>query len=215
MEERNKVRPSAQRSHARTATLAALTVMAALLNVFCCHAIDTKAAREAGGIAAPPLPDVGFRALPDLRSRQYAVLNSALAALALGALATGAIGVPGVPEALIASFLLRPLFFCCTTLPATCIRHSCYGDMSFSVRLADFGGCHDNVFSGHVAIALVLLYGMVRSRALGPAAAVAIGALFSTLVVATRAHYTVDVLVSWAVVGLLLSHADALGRLTR
>lgn len=70
------------------------------------------------------------------------------------------------------------------------------------------GGCHDKIFSGHVALLLLLLWTIYMgnqkpkwARTSFPIVAI----IFSFIPIVTRNHYTIDVAVSWLWVTLLLT----------
>jgi hypothetical protein len=111
--------------------------------------------------------------------------------LVVGLALSGAdVDVPGLVRALAIMFALRSVTVSATVLPSPI----CQGNK----RMTDaVGGCHACVFSGHVACTLLLAH--AASRVLPTAPLVAYCLVASFLVVATRSHYSVDVLVAWIV----------------
>jgi hypothetical protein len=179
----------------RAALALPAAAMAALWTAAVCHYNDGLLPAS---VAA--LPDVGHRLLPDVSAHQAWLMNAPLMAAVTTLVLSGAWCAPGLFECLLVVMFVRPLFFGCTTLPE--IKNRC--NETFLQRLVN-GGCNDNVFSGHVAIMLIVLAFLVRGGHVEAFLAAAIATAYSLAVVASRAHYTVDVLVAWLAAGLVLS----------
>ena len=152
-----------------------------------------------------PLLDVGHLVLPKvtLSKWQSAVLE---AWAVLPGVAAVAAGSPQCATLFVRAhtlvLVLRPLCFLGTILP------DASGVASHPRFWCTTGGIHDLVFSGHTAAALcgVLSWyhtgGTMLAAALGLAACVC----QSLCIVATRKHYTVDVVLAWILCPLLLSY---------
>lgn len=59
-----------------------------------------------------------------------------------------------------------------------------------------FASCGDMIFSGHAAHIYIMLAALVHDDRIGPHVAIAIGVISSVLLVVTRMHYSVDVVIS-------------------
>lgn len=74
-----------------------------------------------------------------------------------------------------------------------------------------FGGCNACIFSGHAAVMLMSLYYIHREFPHLRELLLTYATLGSFLIVTTRTHYTIDVLVSWlAVYTVVKMHEDCL-----
>lgn len=153
---------------------------------------------------AAPLLDRGHALLPDLSAWSPALINAPTTLLLLAVLATGAWAAPGARGlwlVLLQALLLRPLFFLATVLPDS--RPSARPPARDWWKVFN-GGCLDKIFSGHAVFALLFLAALAGAGKLSLAWAAALAVAYSLVLVATREHYTVDVLVSWLVVGFLM-----------
>ena len=186
------------------APAAALAVLAVLWNAGMCQHNDGKLPAT-----APALPDVGHSLLPDLSASSGLLTNAPFVAALAALVLTGAWREPGLFESWLLLALARPFFFGSTTLPE--IKNAC--NVTFLQRLVN-GGCNDKIYSGHVCNMLTILTFLVRGGHVGLAFAIASAVLYSLLVIATRGHYSVDVLVAWLAVALVLSHTDTIVRFT-
>lgn len=149
-----------------------------------------------------PLVDLGHARLPDLaRHEQWidalpTLLGAAVVGLALARPAHRArLGQTLATVALVT--VLRCVCVSVTVLPSPICR------LGRGVRAV--GGCHDCIFSGHTALTLVLAHTLAQ---MAPRLAIPLAAycvLTSLLIVATRSHYTIDVLVAWIVVYAVLA----------
>jgi hypothetical protein len=161
------------------------------------------AARKGGSHVitfAPRLPDVGHSTLPDLQS--VSVVAEICVALPIALLA-GLMLTHLDQRSLECArtwmwahgFLLtlRAVSFASTTLP----------DASQRCKEArSLGSCHDLVYSGHIAAMVLAILLAQRYFRLSPPVRLTLGLLLITapvLVVATRNHYTVDVILGAAI----------------
>lgn len=141
-----------------------------------------------------PLRDLLHAHLPNL-SRHERLID--LLPLTLGILVAlfalfGKLDHANVCRMLAVALLLRCITMSVTLLPSPICTpgRSC----------AAIGGCHDCIFSGHTAMTLLLAYALARHfdgdwQVVVPLLAYSLAT--SALVVMTRAHYTVDVVVAW------------------
>lgn len=94
-------------------------------------------------------------------------------------------------------FLIRALTTYVTILP----KDSKCNDSSYSIIEMIRGHCYDKIFSGHFAftfLALLIIYnkGFIKNQFI----LVSIGLLHAFFILATRAHYTIDLIVTIFVV---------------
>jgi hypothetical protein len=62
------------------------------------------------------------------------------------------------------------------------------------------GGCNDCIFSGHTALTLVFAYYIAKCYPRKTKSLLMYSLLTSLLIIITRSHYTIDVIVAWFVV---------------
>lgn len=72
----------------------------------------------------------------------------------------------------------------------------------YTIRNYLFGGCYDKIFSGHISFVMVLCLTAVRHGVINKREAGAIVLFSSFIIISTRSHFTVDV-----VLGIFLSFA--------
>ena len=144
-----------------------------------------------------PLHDLGHALLPNLSSHERAidalpmVLGCAVGLLAL----RGEVDAERVVNGAALLFFLRSVTMSVTTLPSPIC--------TATRRNGSIGGCHDCIFSGHTALTLLFAYHIAQAR--GHRVELLVYCLAaSALIVATRSHYTVDVLVAWLAVYALV-----------
>ena len=83
----------------------------------------------------------------------------------------------------------------CMTISATILPSPiCQGSKTAAQAI---GGCHSCIFSGHTALTLLLAYFVAMALPHLAPWLVAYCVVASLAIVATRSHYTVDVLVAW------------------
>jgi hypothetical protein len=95
--------------------------------------------------------------------------------------------------------LIRSLTIISTILPKheMCVRES----KSWLAKVA--GDCYDKVFSGHTASTFLLSLLLLRENVLTFTQFVIINLLESTLILLTRAHYTIDVILAYFITYLV------------
>lgn len=92
--------------------------------------------------------------------------------------------------------IVRAVFFSVTILPSPiCTKKN---------KTLAIGGCHDCIFSGHTILMLLLAYSLYKHNPDYQTALMAYCILGSLLVIGTRSHYTIDVIVAYFAVYVFL-----------
>ena len=144
--------------------------------------------------ARPPLEDVGFNTVPYLRSRTYSHLIdlTLYGALVFVLICSNRNQLKLFLTSALYIFLIR--FVC---LYVTRIPHTGSECKKSTKSVVQSNECNtDYIFSGHTSM---LLLSLLHLREIYPGYTVPFAALFTTfvyLIVATRAHYTVDVVLA-------------------
>ena len=147
---------------------------------------------------APPLYDILHEVLPDMTRHEQLI---DLLPIVLGLVVVYLVLFDGmhhgdVCRMLAYGFLLRCVTTTVTRLPSPiCSRKE---------QICAVGGCNSCIFSGHAMTTLVLAYFIHRHTGSHACALAAYCLATSWLIVATRSHYTVDVIVAWIVVYALV-----------
>lgn len=140
--------------------------------------------------------DVGHEVLPDL-SRQAWWLDSLIPCGFIAYLGIcGKVGVTAdVLSLALPLYLLRMITTMVTIFPSANANHTC---TEATPRLMNYisGVCHDNQFSGHTMLVIILSVVAFKTHPAPLPIIAAVGALEAILLVASRGHYTVDVIVS-------------------
>ena len=124
------------------------------------------------------LPDILHGVLPEVS------IYAPDAAVFLAMMSAVADADQAIVNRVLLSFMVRPLFVCSTRLPSP-------------MKKGTYFHTHDLVFSGHTIIFLAAAHVLYGTRSIAPAAVVGIvGPLLS---IASKQHYTLDVLVAVAV----------------
>ena len=159
------------------------------------------------GVCPPPLKDVLHQLLPNLSCYESAIdlLPPLIGGVVLALVWTDNEARPRVPMLLYAlsvTHLIRIVTTRVTILPSPICT------ASFRKPRAA-GGCYDCIFSGHTSTTLLLSYFVYRyvPRWRWPLLAYCLAA--SLMIVATRSHYTIDVLVAWVVSYAVVRTLDA------
>ena len=146
-----------------------------------------------------PLHDVVHCRVPRAWAR-YERLTDALPALVGGLVAylawRGEVDLARLAALLAAAFALRCVTMSVTVLPSPI----CQGTQ----RAGALGGCHGCIFSGHTATTLLLAHAAATARPELAPALLAYCVAASACIVASRAHYSVDVVVAWIAVAALV-----------
>ena len=132
---------------------------------------DLRAPHEA-------LPDILHGVLPEVSI--YAPDVAVFMAMAFSVTVAGL----AVVNRVIICFMIRPLFVCSTRLPSP-------------MKQGAYFHTHDLVFSGHTIMFLAASHALFETHSLGLAAVV--GVVGPLLSIASKQHYTLDVIVAVAV----------------
>ena len=97
-------------------------------------------------------------------------------------------------------FIIRILTTSMTILPSPIC--------SSSKNACAIGGCHDCIFSGHTAVTLLLSFHIFRSNSCRSELLILYNIIGSLLIISTRNHYTIDVMIAWIVVYALIKHEN-------
>lgn len=196
------------------------------------HAIFTQLAHRMARPTAEPLHDLGFTLLPELGQNNEwvseTIFNTMLASFLIwtfspfwqesGKRFYTAVLYARVLVVLVICQSLRILSFTVTTLPSP--NYHCrtpretavapwpehwWGHVVVDLKKQTTHGCGDLIFSSHTTFALVGVMSYQEYGTLNSIKAViwSAAAVLSFLIVASRKHYTVDVLVAWYVVPLV------------
>ncbi|CAG9467227.1 unnamed protein product [Pedinophyceae sp. YPF-701] len=197
------------------------------------HGIFTQLAYFNHAPQPEPLPDVGFQALPELGRENHWASETIFGAL-MGGTILWSLSPFVVPRkrfytvllyaralsVIVFCQILRIISFLSTSLPAP--NYHCrsgeptarppppehwWDYIIVDVKRQSAFGCGDLIFSSHTTLALVftLAYTTYGSYRWIKAAAWAACVALSMLIVASRKHYTVDVVVAWYTVPLVFS----------
>jgi hypothetical protein len=86
---------------------------------------------------------------------------------------------------------IRAFTIISTILP----KHQVCSD-TFDVRSYFLGGCYDKIFSGHTSFMLLLTLLYYREHIINEFSLIGINSINILLILATRSHYTVDILLA-------------------
>jgi len=138
-----------------------------------------------------PLFDLLHKFLPNLENIHYSVDIIAFLSLAsLFYVYNYEITVEFITKLIVIMFI-RSITIAMTILPK---NENCDDTLSFKTFF--LGGCYDKIFSGHTATTLLLTLIYYREHIINLSALSAINIINMFLIIATRAHYTVDVILS-------------------
>jgi hypothetical protein len=94
--------------------------------------------------------------------------------------------------------LIRSLTIISTILPK---HEQCSRDKSIFRKV--LGDCYDKVFSGHTALVFLLTLMLAREGYLNMVQLVALNAIESSIILLTRSHYTIDVILAYFITYLV------------
>ena len=95
----------------------------------------------------------------------------------------------------LAKFLIIMLIRSFTIISTILPKHENCED-KFSIREFFLGGCYDKIFSGHASFILLLTLLYYREHIIGLVPLLGINIINCLLILATRSHYTVDILLA-------------------
>jgi hypothetical protein len=167
-----------------------------------CNVLNKNMNERGASSCKRPLEDILFQTLPDLRKHERLIdlvpipLTALLVFICIKE-----------PNKLDFKLLIRSIWIICfskmimarsTILPSSI----CDGKR----KVFALGGCHDCIFSGHVATTLVYLYSLYKIFPNEHLKYIFLlfAILYSLFVISTRSHYTIDVIVAWMVAYLLI-----------
>lgn len=155
-----------------------------------------KSRAESGKCVYPKVYDLGHRYLPDLSQNKAALWMSDIMAI-VPLVVCYVLGLDTFYKVWLAVMVFRWLTMSATILP----RNKHCDDSSYGVYNLFIGHCYDKVFSGHFAatflFSLVLYHAGVVTHI--PALALYNG-MHAWIILATRSHYTIDLIVAALVV---------------
>ena len=157
---------------------------------------------DAIGSSGPmSLYDTVHRALPDLRRFENLIDLCPVSALIVFAFTIPSTQWPTFLTALALLFTLRAMCISLTVLPSPICRAS-------KPHTGALGGCHDCIFSGHTATVILAWLFVVRSNPSLRTVA-CLHSIFTILVVlGTRSHWSIDVVVAILAAKLVYDHID-------
>lgn len=141
--------------------------------------------------------DVSHKYLPDLHEHEY-IMNLIPLALIVytitlpagwSILKTTAIMLLGV-------LAIRALTIVATILPK---HEKCEVKGNGFLNFLSGGGCYDKIFSGHTAVVTLLGLNLLAANALNTPLFWGISAINAIVILLTRAHYTVDVILGFII----------------
>jgi hypothetical protein len=142
--------------------------------------------------------DIGFQFIPRLPISPWVIDCVTLSTLAPLLLATSqqrfAVATRALPI-ILGIVIVRALTTLTTILPPDkrCVKDA---PRLFPLSGAFLGSCYDKIFSGHLAIVLVIVLLNVRYGLLSMSLGALQVGLVAFLLIATRAHYTVDLVLA-------------------
>lgn len=136
--------------------------------------------------------DVGFRYLPYVQYHDAASVAIALLPLVLHAPRLSGLPLDAMLKTYGIVLLMRVLTMTATVLPKT--DPTC-DPTDWGLWKICTGQCYDSMFSGHTALTVTIVAGLVASGAISATEAWTYGVLTGLYMVLTRAHFTMDVLV--------------------
>lgn len=170
-----------------------MSFVASVVLVVLSLAANRLASRYAERVApsVPSLPDVLHVLLPDWSAYERYIDVCPLLAAALAATELDWPELELLLDTYTVVFLWRAIFMSVTVLPSppVCDRG----------QYESVGGRNDCIFSGHTAATLLPLYALSDAHPDWAPIASAASVAASAFMIATRSHYTVDVLVAWFV----------------
>lgn len=135
--------------------------------------------------------DVLHEILPNLRAYHYSVDIIGL----LCTLSLFFVGNEDLIYEFLAKFIII-MFIRAFTILTTILPKDKECDTRHSFRNYLFGGCFDKIFSGHTSFALLLTLLYYREHIINIPTLLGVNLLNIFLILSTRAHYTVDVLLA-------------------
>ncbi len=144
--------------------------------------------------------DIAHKYLPDLHDYQW-IINILPAALFVWilALSDGAMVLRDTLLMYLIVLMIRALTAATTILPK---HEKCQVGAKFW-NLFQGGGCYDKIFSGHMALVVLLLLNLASRGYLTQRSVWALGGVEALTILLTRGHYTVDVVLGTVIAYLV------------
>ena len=92
---------------------------------------------------------------------------------------------------------LRLFTYNLTIMPSVYCYHNKSDDQNM------IGGCHDCMFSGHTSLFLLLMLTLIIDYKYNALACFGVSIMYSLLIIATKAHYSIDVIIAWYITVLV------------
>ena len=162
-----------------------------LIIIFGSNYITLKLGEQHYNNKSCELFDIFHKILPDLHNYENVINYILLIGLtSLYFLGTNALITEYISKIIII-LLVRAFTIISTILPK---HNKCESDLSISSFF--IGGCYDKIFSGHTAAILLLTLLYFREHIINMPSLIGINLLNILLIISTRSHYTVDVLLA-------------------
>lgn len=134
--------------------------------------------------------DIFHKILPDLSKYHYLVDIFAL----IGLISLFIVGSDTLTE-FFAKFTIIMFIRAFTIISTILPKHEVCTD-EFNIRSYLLGGCYDKIFSGHTSFLLLLTLLYYREHIIDELSLIGINLINILLILASRAHYTVDVILA-------------------
>ena len=135
--------------------------------------------------------DIFHSILPDLHSYHYIIDFIGLALI----ISLFFVSNNSLTTEFITKFLIIMFIRAITTISTILPKHNIC-DETISTRSLLLGGCYDKIFSGHTSFTLLLTLLYYRENIINLPLLIGINATNILAIIATRSHYTVDVLLA-------------------
>ena len=152
-----------------------------------------------------PLYDILHANFPNMSKYEKAidfipiVIGAAVAVLAI--MSNSNVDIKSLLNVLSYVLILRSITTIVTILPSPICGQK---------KVEAIGGCHDCIFSGHTSMTLIFCYYMYLHNPYLKWPLLLYSMIGSFLIIITRSHYTIDVLIAWIVVYAALKTVNLL-----
>ena len=155
---------------------------------------NEKYLNRIGPHSSPALYDFGHNILPNLSTHERLIdlCPILLGLMVLYLIAFDNIDGDALIKTMCLGFILRIVTTRATHLPSPICRGQTFTPNAI-------GGCFDCIFSGHTFTTLLFANVIANARPCYAKLMVAYSILSSVFIIASRSHYTIDVLVAWVV----------------
>ena len=93
-------------------------------------------------------------------------------------------------------YIIRALTIMSTILPK---HETCVAETNLISNFINGGGCYDKVFSGHTSFVVIFTLSMYYNKLINSVSFFIINIINSLLLLMTRAHYTVDIILGFII----------------